>query len=63
VLGRNKKQIPKGNDRKKGKGKDFDAKGAKFATFRHGTEATAWATAGISPLAHHNGKSVMLRSR
>ena len=27
-------QIPRGNDRKKGNGKGFDAKGAKLATLR-----------------------------
>jgi hypothetical protein len=31
-----KKQIPRGNDRKKSKGNGFDAKGAKVAKFRHG---------------------------
>jgi hypothetical protein len=31
----NKQQIPRGNDRKKGRGKGFDATGAKVATFRH----------------------------
>ena len=34
-----RKQIPGGNDRKKGKG--FDAKGAKFATFRYVKRAKA----------------------
>jgi hypothetical protein len=34
-----KKQIPGGNDRKKGNGKGFDAKGAKVAKFRHADRA------------------------
>jgi hypothetical protein len=43
IEGQREKQIPRGNDRKKGKGKGnrFDAKGAKVATFRDGVRATA----------------------
>ena len=37
ATGRRKKQIPRGNDRKKSKGKCFDAKGAKVARSRHVT--------------------------
>jgi hypothetical protein len=44
VVEQKNKQIPRGNDRKKGKGKGnangFDAKGAKVAKFRHVRRAT-----------------------
>jgi hypothetical protein len=43
-----RKQIPKGNDRKKGKSKDFDAKVATVATFRQVERAKA--NTGVSPL-------------
>ena len=35
-----KKEIPGGKDRKNSKGRSFDAKGAKGATFRHVKPAT-----------------------
>jgi hypothetical protein len=37
--GKGKEQISGGNDRKKGGGEDFDAKGAKVAKFRHADRA------------------------